>query len=36
MFEEVLVNSERWFDLKDLLNEEWKEHYEFKNYKYLL
>lgn len=25
MFEDVEVNSDRWFDLKDLLNEEWKD-----------
>ena len=24
-FEEVEVNSERWLDLKDLLNEEWRD-----------
>lgn len=24
MFEDVEVNSDRWFNLKDLLNEEWK------------
>lgn len=24
-YEEVEVNSERWLDIKDLLNEEWKD-----------
>lgn len=24
-FEDVEVNSERWLDLKDLLNEEWRD-----------
>lgn len=24
-FEEVEVNSERWLDLKDFLNEEWRD-----------
>lgn len=24
-FEDVEINSERWLDLKDLLNEEWRD-----------
>ena len=34
MFEEVIPNSQRWFDLKDLKNEVWKQHYEFKYYQF--
>ena len=26
-FEEVKINSERWFDITSLLNEEWREIY---------
>lgn len=32
MFEEIEINSNRWFDLNDMLNEEWKD---IKNYKNL-
>lgn len=31
MFEDVKVNSERWFNLKDLKNEEWKDIKDFEN-----
>lgn len=31
MFEDVEVNSRRWFDLKDLKNEEWRDIKDFEN-----
>ena len=31
MYEDVEVNSKRWFDLKDLKNEEWKDIKDFEN-----
>ena len=34
MFEKIEPNSKRWFDLKNLKNEVWKQHYEFKNYEF--
>ena len=31
MFEQVEVNSERWFDLKDLKNEEFRDIKDYEN-----